>query len=393
MDNSSIPVMKPTAAFGGRDPLLEDAGAHGELLVARIRIVITALLLLIPLTTSSHATPDETMVGVGIALAALLIAIAVWLLVRRDFYRAWLGMLTSSLDVSLVSAALAVFLLLNQPHVAVNSKVIFEAYFLAIGAASLRYDARTCVAAGALALLQYGCIVLYASSNWDLNHPSFAPFPYGMFNWGAQIGRLVILLIAIILSTALVIRARRLFRLSTRDRLTGLVNRGFFDERVVAEVSRAERYGHPLAIAMVDVDHFKRFNDTMGHAAGDAALRAIAECMMASFRRSDIVARYGGEEFVVIMPETTVPQAMEKMEEVRLAVANLSVPVPRREIDSRLTVSAGVAGMPDDGNQTDTLLDAADRRLFRAKEGGRNQVRGALEGRTTPVTSPPAPSQ
>lgn len=391
MEDSSIPVMTPTAPLGGRDALLEDAGAHGELLVARVRIVVTALLLLIPLTTSASATPDETMVGVSIGLVALFVAISIWLLVRRDFYRPWLGVLTSSLDVSLVSAALAVFLLLNQPHVAVNSKVIFEVYFLAIGAASLRYDVRTCLVAGSLVLLQYGGIVLFTSTRWDLNHPSFAPFSYGMFSWGAQIGRLMLLFIAIILSTVFVIRARRLFQLSTRDRLTGLVNRGFFDERIAAEVSRAKRYGHPLAIAMIDVDHFKRFNDTMGHAAGDAALRAIAECMMASFRRSDIVARYGGEEFVVIMPETTAAQAMEKLEEVRLAVANLSVPVPRRDIDSRLTVSAGVAGMPDDGNQPDTLLDAADRRLFRAKEGGRNQVRGALEGRSTPV-APDGPS-
>lgn len=389
MDDSQIPVMDMPVAFGGRDPLLLGAGADGELLVARVRVFITAVLLLVPIATSGQSTPDETMVGVGITLTALLLAIAVFLLVRRDFYRPWLGLLTSTFDVTFVSAALVVFLYIGQPHIAVNSRVIFEVYFLAIGAASLRYDVRTCLTAGLLAVVQYGVIVGYASSHWDLNHPSFAPFRYGMFNWGDQFSRLILLVTATVLSAALVLRARRLLLLSTHDRLTGLVNRGFFDERFRIEVSRAHRYGRPLAVAMVDVDHFKRFNDSMGHAAGDAALRAIAECMQESFRQSDIVARYGGEEFVVVMLETSLEEGVEKMEEVRIAVANLAVPVPRRDYDARLTVSAGVAGLPDDGEQGDTLLDAADRRLFHAKQSGRNQVRGASVGRNTP--SPPGP--
>ena len=358
------------------DPLLLDAGAEGEVLVARIRLFLCAILVLIPVFAIRGATTVETMVGLGTTLSALLIAIAVYLLVQRDFYRPWLGILTSVMDITLVSGALAMFLLLDQPHTAVNSRVIFEAYFLCIAATSLRYDIRICLVAGLLALAQYFAIVWYAQSHWDLNSPLFAPFRYGVFDWGSQIARFILLFTAMVLSTVVVLRAQRLRRLSTSDRLTGLMNRGYFDERMTSEVSRARRYGHPLAVAMIDVDHFKRFNDTMGHAAGDAALQILAETISGSLRQSDLVARYGGEEFVVILPMTSLAQAVEKLEAMRLAVANLVIDVPKRDVQARLTISAGVACLPEDGIEDDDLLDIADRRLFQAKQAGRNKVIG-----------------
>jgi two-component system, cell cycle response regulator len=368
------------------DPLLLDAGADGEVLVARIRLFLCAILVLIPVFALRGSTTIETFVGLATTLSALFFAIAVYLLVKRDFYRPWLGMLTSVLDVTLVSGALSMFLLLEQPHTAVNSRVIFEAYFIAIGATSLRYDIRICLVAGFLALAQYFGIVWYAQSTWDLNSPLFAPFRYGTFDWGSQVSRLVLLFTAMVLSSVVVLRAQRLRRLSTSDRLTGLMNRGFFDERMTSEVSRARRYGHPMSVAMIDVDHFKRFNDTMGHAAGDAALQLLAETIRASLRQSDIVARYGGEEFVVIFPMTTLAQAVEKLEAMRLGVADLVIDVPKRGLQARLTISAGVACLPDDAVQDDDLLDVADRRLFQAKQAGRNKVIG------TPGSGIPRPS-
>lgn len=363
--------------FRTPDPLLLDAGAEGEVLVARIRLFLCAVLVLIPIFALRGNTGIETLVGLGTTLAALLLSIAVYLLVKRDFYRPWLGMLTSLLDVSLVSGALATFLLLDQPHTAVNSRVVFEAYFLAIGATSLRYDIRICLAAGALAMGQYALIVSYAASQWDLNSARFAPFRYGTFDWGSQISRLILLAMATFLSLVVVLRAQRLRRLSTSDRLTGLMNRGYFDERMISEISRARRYGHPMSIAMIDVDHFKRFNDTMGHAAGDVALRILAGTIRASLRHSDILARYGGEEFVVILPMTPLAVAVEKLETMRLAVANLTVDVPKRGVQARLTISAGVACLPEDGIEDEDLLDVADRRLFQAKQAGRNKVIGS----------------
>lgn len=353
-----------------------DAGAEGEILVARIRLFVTALLVLIPLFAVSGNTSVETLIGLGTTLAALLLAVAVFLLVRGGFYRPWLGMLTSILDVTLVSGALTMFLVVDLPHTAVNSRVVFEVYFLAIAASSLRYDVRICLVAGLLSLLEYSAIVWYAQSHWDLNNAMFAPFTYGMFDWGSQVSRLIILFAASILSTAAVLRAQRLRRLSTSDRLTGLMNRGYFDERMTSEVSRARRYNHPMSVAMIDVDHFKRFNDTMGHAAGDAALQVLAGTIRAALRKSDVIARYGGEEFVVILPMTPLGLAVDKLEAMRLEVANQVIDVPKRGVQARLTISAGVACLPEDGLEEDDLLDLADRRLFQAKQEGRNKVVG-----------------
>jgi two-component system, cell cycle response regulator len=360
------------------DPVLVEEGASGELLVARIRLLLTGVLLLIPVVNFALLTGSwESLVGLWVTVAAFLISSAVYALAALDFRRHWLGFASASLDVTLVSGALATFLAFDQPHTAVNSKVIFEGYFLAIGATCLRYDARVCVLAGALALAQYAGIVTYAASRWDLNGEAYAPFPYGMFSWTAQISRLILLLTASLLTLAVVARARQLRRLSTSDRLTGLFNRGYFNERMATELARASRSGLPLVVAMIDVDHFKRFNDAYGHAAGDAALQLLAAHLKQSFRRSDIVARYGGEEFVVVMPETDAASAAKRLESLRREVEKARVQVTRkRRKPARVTISAGLASYPEDGGREEELIAAADERLFEAKRLGRNQIVG-----------------
>ena len=357
------------------DELLIEAGASGEMLVARIRLFVTCLLLLIPITSSWHNESRlEVLVGFGVTLTAVLMSMVVYVMVSRDIRRKWLGFATSALDVTLVSGALITFLIFGAPHTAVNSKVIFEGYFIAIGATALRYDARVCVIAGMLALCEYGAMVAYATTRWELNSPSYAPFPYGMFDWSTQVSRLILLLTATVLSTVVVLRFQRLRLLSTSDRLTGLFNRGYLDENIVAEVSRAERYSHPLAIAMIDIDHFKRFNDTHGHAAGDTALQVIAQTIRRSFRLSDVVARYGGEEFVVVLPETGLDVAVDKLESIRRTVSGMEVTLPAYGGTARLTISVGLACLPADGSEVDKLLRTADARLFEAKRRGRNQL-------------------
>ena len=357
------------------DELLIEAGASGEMLVARIRLFVTCMLLLIPITSSWHNESRlEMLVGFGVTLTAVLISTVVYVMVSRDIRRKWLGFATSALDVTLVSGALITFLIFGAPHTAVNSKVVFEGYFIAIGATTLRYDARVCIIAGMLALCEYGAMVVYATTRWELNSPSYAPFPYGMFDWSTQVSRLILLLTATVLSTVVVLRFQRLRLLSTSDRLTGLFNRGYLDENIVAEVSRAERYSHPLAIAMIDIDHFKRFNDTHGHAAGDLALQVIAQTIRRSFRLSDVVARYGGEEFVVVLPETGLDVAVDKLESIRRTVSGMEVMLPAYGGTARLTISVGLACLPADGSEVDKLLHAADTRLFEAKRRGRNQL-------------------
>ena len=117
-------------------------------------------------------------------------------------------------------------------------------------------------------------------------------------------------------STISVTRAQTLRGLSAKDPLTGLMARGFFDERAAAEAARTVRYGRQLSVAMIDIDYFKRFNDTYGHAVGDEVLRVVGQ-MLQSVRQSDLVARYGGEEFIIIFPETVPEAAIEKAEELR----------------------------------------------------------------------------
>ena len=337
-------------------------------------IVLVTMIPMVSLVTAPYLI--ENFVGLAASTFALVFALVVWWVVRKGFYRPWLGFLTSAVDVTLVTATLVSFLLLDSPHLAVNSRIMYSVYFFSICASSLRYDARISAVAGALAVVQYLGVVIAAETFWDLNNLRYAPFIYGMVSWGDQVGRLILLGAAGFLSTAIVVRSRRLRRLSARDRLTGLLNRGYFESRFLAEVSRARRHGHQLAIGVLDVDRFKNFNDRYGHASGDVALRVLADVLHRGLRSSDTVARYGGEEFVVLLPETTPRAAFDKLEELRLAVARAEFPIPRNDLTAQITISAGLACLPDDGTDPSELLDTADKRLFEAKDGGRNRVVG-----------------
>jgi len=363
------------------DPVLASAGLAGERFVAKIRLALTGVLLLIPLVNNLvfQMDPQENAVGLSLTIGSFLLSWVAYFLVAREFHPRRLSFASSCFDVTLVSAALAVFLVLNQPHTAVNSKVVFEGYFLAIGATSLRYDKRVCVTAGLLALGEYVAIVSYAAAKWDLNSQIYAPFPYGMFSWTNQISRLILMMTASALSIAVVSRSHALLQLATTDSLTGLFNRGYMDDRIGIELSRASRYQQPLAIALIDADHFKMFNDTRGHAAGDFALKTIAETLTSSFRQSDTAGRYGGEEFVVVMPETDIEIARRKLESLRDRIENTPIRLPGRKEAVNVTISAGLAGFPQDGADAVELLATADARLFQAKREGRNRVVASRE--------------
>ena len=154
------------------------------------------------------------------------IAFGVFLLVRRGFTSPWLGAVSTALDVSLVSAALVTFLILEGPEAAVNSRVVFECYFIAIGVTCLRYDLRLCLFAGALAIVQYFGMALWSDIHWDMQSAIYRPNDYGIFDWGTQISRLVLLGTAALLAATVVGRGQALRRLSSIDRMTGIYNRG-----------------------------------------------------------------------------------------------------------------------------------------------------------------------
>lgn len=350
------------------------------MLIARIRVMLVLVVLCIPgFNYFRDPTAPQHLAGMMIGAWAMALALVVLILVRKQLLGAWIGLVSSIMDVTLVSAALATFLFLDMPYLSLNNFVVFEAYFLVIIATCLRYDVKLCVIAGSLAIVEYAGILALANARFNLDAAAFGAGRLGMFNWGIQAGRLLMLAAATGLAAVVVEKSRALRRLSTIDRLTGVLNRGSFDERLNAELSRARRQDESLAIVMMDVDHFKKFNDDLGHAAGDAALRAVTRVITGEIRRSDILARYGGEEFVLIMPSTSCEQAIRKVEAIREKLARHNIPLPRTDgLTARLTMSAGVSIFPEDGVTADELVDCADERLFEAKATGRNRVVGPV---------------
>lgn len=161
---------------------------------------------------------------------------------------------------------------------------------------------------------------------------------------------------------------------SIRDGLTDLYNHAHFQNALAQEIARARRYRHPLSLFMIDIDDFKRYNDTFGHLAGDWALQDLATILRESCRQTDLIARYGGEEFAVILPETAASGAMVVAERIRHAVETESQ--ARLRFRRPITVSIGVAVYPWDGNSAQDLLARADERLYKAKAAGKNRVWG-----------------
>jgi diguanylate cyclase (GGDEF)-like protein len=164
------------------------------------------------------------------------------------------------------------------------------------------------------------------------------------------------------------------------DPLTGLANHGEFQRVLAQEIGRLERFstlrapGHHTSLILADVDHFKAFNDSFGHQAGDAALRAVADAIQSAVRSFDVAARYGGEELAVVLPETDEEGAYGVAERIREAVRRSERGLPRR-----VTISVGVATAPDDGTSAAELITAADQALYRSKETGRDRTTGASE--------------
>ncbi len=168
---------------------------------------------------------------------------------------------------------------------------------------------------------------------------------------------------------------------SATDPLTGLKNRRAFQERLEAEVGRARRYGSPLSLLILDVDHFKSYNDAFGHPAGDEVLRKVATLLLGETRSADLVARYGGEEFVVLLPDTELEGALLLAERCRNAIETADW--SRRGV----TISVGVSTLTLDTLDDGGLLEATDRALYEAKRDGRNCVRGSHpSGLATPPT-------
>jgi len=172
---------------------------------------------------------------------------------------------------------------------------------------------------------------------------------------------------------------RRLKHLVGVDALTGIANRRHFDRALEREVRRTRRDGQPLSLVFLDLDEFKLFNDSYGHARGDQVLRAVAQTLDETFRRGgDLVARYGGEEFAVVLPGVDGRRAGLYAERLRRRIWRLAIPYTASQLSDRVTISGGVATLyPPTSGGPDELLFAADQALYRAKCLGRNRIAAA----------------
>ena len=173
----------------------------------------------------------------------------------------------------------------------------------------------------------------------------------------------------------LIVRNRVLNEVSSRDTLTGLFNRGYVIEKLDSEINRSVRHGSPMAVLMIDLDHFKNINDSYGHNVGDQVLQWVGKTLRESCRVYDVPGRYGGEEFCVVLPETLVGNTTVVAERIRNRFESSELTIGDNTL--RVTASFGIAGlesMPGDALTPATLIDRADRALYCAKNRGRNRV-------------------
>ena len=175
---------------------------------------------------------------------------------------------------------------------------------------------------------------------------------------------------------------KRLERLSITDGLTALFNHRYFQDELARAFEESARYGRPLSLAIVDLDFFKKINDTYGHAVGDEVLKAVSKIFQDSTRSADLAARYGGEEFGIMMPETNLDDAFVFAEKIRSLVESTAIQTQAGPV--KVTVSIGVSAVPHPKiHAAKELVVAADEALYRAKRGGRNQVQVAESARSS----------
>lgn len=372
--NASGPGRTPPSLAG------DDAGREKErqikkdgvlLASAGFGLALLCLLVYRLLGLTDHGSPPVLVILAGVT--AVVQAILWWIP-----HRGWDRKLSADPDYVYLPMAAAALLLSSYIAVVPEARDLLLMGWFAALMLGLRFlDFRDVIGFGILIVVCYGAALLYADE----------PGPHDI-TWQVEGTRSAILLAIHVFAAGIFERVRRdrtkkkelRDRLETEavtDPLTGIHNRRYLQAFLETEVARAARHDRHCSLAMLDLDHFKRYNDAHGHPAGDRVLQTVAEVLQSEGRDSDEVARYGGEEFAVVMPDTD-------WEEARVAGERLRRAVERRPVDGEgvlpqgLTVSVGVASYPEHADSELALLQAADRALYQAKERGRNQVVGAV---------------
>lgn len=352
------------------DELMLELGAGGELLVARLRALLSITALLLPIANAaSGASTNETIIGLG-AVVFINVFAQAWLgLANRPRTYPWLPYATATYDVTTTTGVLAL-LALGDPASAVNSLIVWCFYLISIAMTALRNDGRLTLYAGALAIVQYGLLA------WAVlgGHPQPLSSPdYGTASVGGQVERLVLLAMMTMLTSVIVYRMQRLVELSGNDGLTGLPNRSWLLQRMPRIFDKVRDGGGSLTLALIDLDQFKRVNDDIGHLAANRALRQVAALMSESLGPGERLVRIGGQEFVALL-HCPIGSAWERVDRLRRALAEQVFLGERGTPGPRLTFTAGLASWPQDGNNLSLLLRNADRRLQLGKRDGRNRV-------------------
>lgn len=365
--------MDQTEAYRGiwdsPDESLLQPGGEGELIISRFRSILSVVGWGIALWAAYRNPLSDTIrIYQMFATVAAATSLTLHLVVNRVHFGWWLGFVSSITDVTLISGGLLALLVSGHPDHALNSSVLFIIYFFALAATTVRLDHRACLAAGLAATVQYLLIVGVAGVRYG--------WAAEALQLEAQAIRVALLIGMAVMGVVVNRRMQRPHVLSANDSLTGVLNRRSFEERWQSELARARRYGRPISVAVLDIDYFKQFNDRHGHAAGDAALAAVARSLRSRVRATDFVGRMGGEEFAVALPETGSSAALALAEALRKAVAETPVVMPGGRVPSSVTISVGIASWPDNGEEISRLLDRADDRMYEAKLGGRNRVKG-----------------
>lgn len=358
------------------EPDASDLAMQAEHRVARSRFAITlALTVFGALLAFQEPDHPDYLRAIPLNLGCLVLATVVLAITRRGERPTWLAAATSVGDVTVVSMLHVLELLQYAPSMAVNGRVTFMGYFLALVGTCVRWNRRIAVAAGIVAALQYLAIVAVARSMWPVEVTRDVAV-YGQFDWGVQVERAIMLVLFGGVCGSIAQWAVRLREHATTDVLTGLMNRRTFEERMRDELLRARRHGTSISVVMFDVDSFKAINDEHGHQAGDVVLREVAIHLRRALRRTDLICRWGGEEFAVVFLDASIDAATRQADMLRTRIHELSLTVGNGAMLS-VTLSGGVAATTTDTFQLEALMRAADARLLRAKRNGRNRIEAA----------------
>ena len=360
-----------TAMLSRPDEVMLEVGASGELLVARLRVAIAAMLLLLPLANAmTGGQMNETLIGLAGAVFVNISA-QVWLALARHMRRfRWLPFASGAFDVTATTIVL-VMLAANHLPAGLNSMIVWCGYLLAIALTALRNDGRVTLFVGGLAVLQYA---LLTAAVFGIAAPDeLISSDYGTVSLGGQLQRLVLLVAFTLITAVVVYRMQRLVEMSGTDGLTGLPNRTWLLHRFPRLLDAARRDGVSLCVALIDLDHFKRINDEIGHHAGDRALMHVVDLVRDGLEDGEWLVRLGGEEFVLVLRKP-LGTSWERVDGLRRTLFSRRF-VPDQGADPLLvTFSAGVASYPHEASDLSGLLRRADQRLNMAKSTGRNRV-------------------